>query len=306
MKPNQKLEVIKLAQGMTQEKLAAELGVSFVTLNSWINGKSAPRLKAQARIDALYHKVTGQTVIPPTVLEGKKALIRRKSEEHAGVLKKIMKRKDLHDEFMLSLTYNSNKIEGSTLTEPETAAILFQNAALENKTIVEQMEVKNHQAALQYLFRHLEGGGTADEAMILKLHAMLMNGIQEDAGRYRAHAVRIAGAHVPTANFLKVPALMEDLSKEIESRQSDMLAHVTKIHSRFEQIHPFSDGNGRVGRLLMNAMLLKADLPPAMIRQEQRRFYILYLNKSQIENNFVLLEDFICDAVLDSYELMRG
>lgn len=305
MKPDQKIAIIKQASQLTQEKLAAQLGVSFPTLNSWINGKSIPRKKVQQKIDALYAKLTGQWVIPSDALEAKKQLIVQRAQKLPNVLKKILCRKDLYDEFVLSLTYNSNRIEGSTLTEPETAAILFENAALSDKSIIEHLEVKNHQAALQYLFRHLTEGKGVDEALILKLHAMLMNGIQQDAGQYRRHAVRIVGTHVPTANYLKIPHLMSQLAKDFEKQYRDALAQIAQIHSQFEQIHPFSDGNGRVGRLLMHAMLLQKGLPPALIRQEHRRFYILYLNKSQLENNFSLLEDFLCDAILEAYHLLE-
>ncbi len=326
MKPEEKVRIIQKMAGLTQEKLAAELGVSFATLNSWINGKSIPRKKAQERIDALYSRLSGQNVIPPTALEAKKKLIAAKSKKLPEVLKRILGRKDLYDEFMLSLTFNSNKIEGSTLSEPETAAVLFENAALPDKSLVEQMEVKNHQAALQYLFRYLGEGGEIEEALLLKLHGMLMNGIQEDAGRYRLHGVRIAGAHVPrtkstfvhrsgedqgnlrplaAANYLKIPELMARLSKEIQAKEKDVIAHVSRVHSRFEQIHPFSDGNGRVGRLLMNAMLLRENIPPALILQEHRRFYMMYLNKSQLQNDFIQLEDFVCDAVLEAYRLFE-
>ena len=132
-----------------------------------------------------------------------------------------------------------------------------------------------------------------------------MNGIQADAGAYRRHGVRIVGSNVVTANHLKVPDLMRELSNEYEKKANDILARVTKVHSRFEQIHPFSDGNGRVGRLLMNAMLLKKNLPPALIFQEARKFYMLYLNQSQTEADFSRLEDFLCDAVLGAYALMQ-
>jgi Fic family protein len=77
------------------------------------------------------------------------------------------------------------------------------------------------------------------------------------------------------------------------------------MHSRFEQIHPFSDGNGRVGRLILDAMILRENLPPAVIRQEKRRFYILYLNKSQLQGDFSLLEDFVCDGILDGFDILE-
>lgn len=301
----EKLTLIRKLSGQSQEKLAAELGVSFPTLNSWINGRSLPRAKAAERIDELFRRVTGQAVIPPEALEAKKQAVTARGQTHKNVLKTILTNQDIYDQFVLSLTFNTNRIEGSTLTEPETAAILFENASLPDKTIIEQMEVKNHQAALGYLFSHLQEDGKIDEALVLRMHAIVLNGIQADAGRYRNHGVRITGSNVPTANYLKVPALMQALAKDLGAKPRDILAHAAQTHSRFEQIHPFSDGNGRVGRLLLNAMLLKQNLPPALILQEKRRFYMLYLNKAQLENDLSPLEDFIADAVLDAFNLLE-
>jgi Fic family protein/DNA-binding XRE family transcriptional regulator len=298
------LKLIQKISGQSQEKLAADLGVSFATLNSWINGKSSPRPKALARIHELYLKVSGQNVIPSDAISAKKKLLDKRKKETPDIVKKILSRKDLYDQFVLSLTFNSNRIEGSTLSEDETASILFQNIVLTDKSMIEHMEVKNHQAALQYLFKYTFEGGIVDEDLVLKLHSILMNGIQQDAGLYRRHAVRIVGANVVTANYLKVPDLMAKLSKDMKTENKDALAQTVEIHSRFEQIHPFSDGNGRVGRLLMNALLLKNNLAPALIRQEKRKFYMLYLNKSQLEKDFSLLEDFICDAVLEGFALI--
>jgi len=306
MDNEQKLRLIQKLSGLTQEKLASLLGVSFATLNSWINGKSVPRKKAEEAINALYREYTGQKVIPPSLLEAKKQVLAGKKREYKSVLAKIVKNPDIYDQFMLSLTYNTNSIEGSTLTEPETAAILFQNVALPDKDLIEQLEVKNHQAALRYLVKHLGSGSPKiNEAFILKLHGILMNGIREDAGFYRRHAVRIAGANIPTANHVKIPALMTILSREINNREKDAIAHVSLVHSRFEQIHPFSDGNGRVGRLLMHAMLLLKNLPPAVIKQEKKRFYYSYLARAQQKNDLVLLEDFVCDAVMGGFEIME-
>lgn len=301
----EKLGLIRKLSGQSQEKLAAELGVSFPTLNSWINGRSLPRARAAERIDELFRRVTGQTVIPPQALEAKKQAVTARGQTFKNVLKTILTNQDIYDQFVLSLTFNTNRIEGSTLTEPETAAILFENASLPDKTIIEQMEVKNHQAALGYLFSHLQENGKIDEALVLRMHAIVLNGIQADAGRYRNHGVRITGSNVPTANYLKVPALMQALAKDLGAKPSDILAHAAQTHSRFEQIHPFSDGNGRVGRLLLNAMLLKQNLPPALILQEKRRFYMLYLNKAQLENDLSPLEDFIADAMLDAFSLLE-
>lgn len=305
MTVSEKLKIIQKMSGLTQERLAKELGVSFVTLNSWINDKSSPRKKAQERINAFYKKNTGEETIPKDALDAKKGILLQKRKKYKNILRKITNQPDIYDQFVLSLTYNTNVIEGSTLTEPETAAILFQNIALPNKTLVEQLEAKNHQTALKYLFTQATISKKISEELILKLHGILMSGIRDDAGMYRRHAVRIVGANIPTANYLKVPTLMKELLVKINKKNEDVLSHTSIIHSHFEKIHPFSDGNGRVGRLLIHAMLLRKNLPPAVIKQEKKRLYYLYLNKSQQEDDFSLLEDFIGDAIFEGFNILE-
>ncbi len=301
-----KLIIIKNLSGLTQEKLARKLGVSFATLNSWINGKSKPRRKAEENINKLYFTYTGQKDIPEDPLKAKKQIILNKSKKHRNILKEIVKNTDIHDQFLLSLTYHSNKIEGSTLTEDETRAVMFDNVALPNKDIIEQLEVKNHQAALQYLLKYLSSTSfKIDEAFILKLHNILMNGIKNDAGSYRNHGVRIVGTYVPTANYLKVPRLMKEIVKDINRKNTDIIAQVANIHSRFEQVHPFSDGNGRIGRLLIHAMLLKNNLPPAVIKQEKKRFYNDCLRRAQFNEDFIPLENFLCDSVIEGFKILE-
>ena len=253
----QRRETQKAIQDAGLTALARELGVSFPTLNSWILGKSQPRPKAKKRIDTWYLRITGKNVVQPQAVELKKNRIMQLRYRHAGVIRQLTERPDLYDQFLLSLTYNTNRIEGSTLTEPETAAIL-------------------------------------------------MNGIRDDAGRYRNHAVRIAGSYVPTANYLKVPDLMKELVSTIEKNGStDTIGFSAQTHSRFEQIHPFSDGNGRVGRLLLWAILMAHDIAPAVISQEYRRYYIMYLNQSQLNGDYSKLEDFLCDAIITGYGIIN-
>lgn len=301
----QKLETIQRLSGLTQTELAQKLGVSFVAFNRWITGKAAPRKKAQERIDVLYREYTGLKEIPEEALAAKKAIVIEKARRMKHVLGTILENPDIRDQFVLVLTYTSNSIEGSTLTQAETAAVLFQNAALPDKTLIEQLEAKNHQAALLYLFDHLSTKKPVDEELILKLHGMLMNSIRTDAGSYRHHGVRIVGADLPTANYLKVPQLMEELAKDLGSYRKDSIEHVATIHAHFEQIHPFSDGNGRIGRLLMHAMLLKENLTPAVIRPERKRFYYSYLNVAQKKGDTSLLQDFVCDGIMEGWDIVE-
>lgn len=305
MKISQKLRIIKDISGLTQEKLARQIGVSFATLNSWINERSLPHKRHQDKIDQFYYKYTGQKSIVEDVLLAKKNIIKDKSKKFNDIIKFIKGNPDIYDEFILALTYNSNRIEGSTLTKEETAAILFENLTLPNKDLKEHLEAKNHQLALKYLFDNITYQFKINEDFILKMHEILIKGILEDAGRYRNHAIRIVGSNVPTANFLKVPILMNKLVKDVNKANNDAIKHVSQIHSRFEQIHPFSDGNGRIGRILIHAMLLRKKIAPAVIKQRKKNLYYRYLRDSQLKNEHKRLEEFISDAVLIGFRIVE-
>ena len=303
---SQKLRLILKISALSQEKLAMQFGVSFVSLNKWINKKAIPRTKHTIKIDELYRTYTGEKQISQTLLQGKKSMILKKMKHYESVIQYILQHSDIYDQFILSFTYNTNSIEGSTLTENETSVILFQNRTLANKTLIEQLEAKNHQAAFEYLFNKIsEKSFFIDEKLILRLHEILMNGIAYNAGLYRRHGVRIVGAGIPTANYLKVPFLMGELIKDIQSQQLDTIAHVTRIHSFFEKIHPFSDGNGRIGRLIIHAMLLVKNIVPAHIQQENKNLYYTSLQKSQKSEDYSLLEDFICDSIFEGLKILE-
>lgn len=304
MTVKEKLLKIQEFSGLTQSQMASRLGVTFAALNRWLNEKSQPRALAQEKIDALLREFTGEKEIPVDQLGAKKNAVFDKQKQFPSVIGEILNNHDIRDQLILLLTYHSNRIEGSTLTENETAAILFQNTALPDKTLTEQLEAKNHQTALDYLLRQVSQKKPITEDFILESHKILMNGVRDDAGFYRRHSVRIVGANIATANFLKVPELMADLVGRINSK-NNIIDLVAEIHAKFEQIHPFADGNGRIGRLLLQAMLLLNNFAPAIIRQENRRFYMMYLNKAQAKNDLSLLEDFICDAILDGYVVLQ-
>jgi len=305
MKISQKLQIIKDLSGLTQEKLARQIGVSFATLNSWINERSLPHKRHQNKIDEFYFKYTGQKIVTEDVLLAKKSIIEDKSKKFKDIIKFIKGNSDIYNEFILALTYNSNSIEGSTLTKEETADIIFENLTLPNKDLKEHLEAKNHQLALKYLFDNTNYRFKISEDFILKLHEILTKGILEDAGRYRNHSVRIVGANVPTANFLKVPVLMKELIRNINKKSKDAIKHTSWIHSKFEKIHPFSDGNGRIGRILIHTMLLKEKIAPAVIKQRKRNLYYRYLRASQLKDEYERLEEFVSDAVLIGFKILE-
>ena len=192
---------------------------------------------------------------------------------------------NLDDWFRVELTYTSNAIEGNTLTRQETALVVEKGLTVGGKSLKEHLEATNHASALDWV-RHLVGGRkkTVSEKDILSIHNLILKGIDDtNAGHYRDVAVRISGSNVILPNPIKVPDLMDKfcrwLKKPLTSHPVEFAA---EAHYRLVTIHPFTDGNGRSARLLMNLILLLHGYPPALIRKSERLPYINSLSKAQL------------------------
>ena len=308
MTTTQKLQKIQKYSGKTQEELARDLDVSFPTLNSWINGKSQPRAKAVEKIISLYHETFGDTSIGVDELNEKAKKLQQLQKQFSRPFSILMSKKDAYDDFLLSLTYHTSRIEGSTCNEPDVKAGRVDDVTIPNKSVREHQEAKNHQAALGFVMRWIrDNNNVIDEQCIKRIHQILMNGIMHNAGEYRKHSVRIAGAHVPTSNHLSIDKHMSEYIEIFNQFLKKPLAQVEQIaqsHSRFEQIHPFSDGNGRVGRLLMLILAFKYNMAPVLIKKEKKQAYYTYLEESQVKNNHIPLTSFIFDAIFEGYKLL--
>ncbi len=303
MNYSKQLRAILDASGWTQEELAKQLGVSFVTLNSWVNAKSKPRKKALESIRILYFEVLGADILDVGYLEE----LKEKIELLNIKLSQITENKEVFDKLVLYLTYHTNVIEGSTMTLDDTREVLFENRTLTNRTQIEQAEARNHKAALVWLLGALQSKSfVIDEGLIKGLHLRLMNGIIENAGLYRNHSVRIMGAHVTVANHLKVPELMQELLTEINGgvKRKEIIEKLSETHAIFEKIHPFSDGNGRVGRLLMLAQSLQRGIVPPLMLKERRRAYYKYLELAQTQDSVMPLQLFIAESIVVANELL--
>lgn len=300
---NQLTDILKAA-GWSQEQLARELRVSFPTLNAWINKRSRPRQRALLDIERLYLTIVGADSLDEHELrETKSAAL----NSRAGA-KKLAESQDTLDKLALYLTYHTNTIEGSTMTLSDVEEVLFEHKVLSNRTAIEQAEARNHQAALIWVLdRLIKEGDTLslNEEFILGIHLRLMNGIMSDAGMYRNHSVRIMGAHVPLANWAKVPDLVTQLTHKLNRPSKDMIVTLAETHAEFEQIHPFSDGNGRTGRLLLFAQALKANLTPPLVTKERKLAYYKYLELAQTKGKLESLELFIAQSILFCDELLN-
>jgi len=296
-----RLKSILHASGWSQEELARRLNVSFVTLNTWVNGKSEPRKKAQESIQELYFDIVGFDSVDQEKLDSQKQF----ATSLRTTAQAITRDESVLNKLILHLTYHTNTIEGSTMTLVDTEEVLFNNQVLRNRTQIEQAEARNHQAALLWLLDELQKKDFALTEDVAKgLHLRLMNGILGDAGQYRRHSVRIMGTRVMVANHLKVSDLMSELVGTAIIEQDDVVASLARAHAAFEKIHPFSDGNGRVGRLIMLAQALRANVVPPLVVKEKRRAYYKYLEMAQTKEEFGPLEFFVAESMQTSNQLL--
>jgi Fic family protein len=306
----QKLQKIQKCSGKTQEQLARDLGVSFPTLNSWINGKSQPRTKALDNINSLYIDTFGDTSISENELDVKREKLELLQQQFPVPFPLIMSRKDIYDNLLLSLTYHTNSIEGSTFNESDVKAVLFDDVTIPHKSVREHQEAKNHQGALGYVMRWIRDNTyEINEEFTKHIHQILMNGIMHNSGVYRNHSVRIAGAHVPTSNYPSIDTHMSEFINDFNQLQKKPLQqvkHIAQTHAKFEQIHPFSDGNGRVGRLLMQILAFKYDMAPVLIKKERKQAYYTYLEEAQVKDNVIPFTSFIFDALFEGYKLLAA
>lgn len=294
-----KLQKIIAASGLSQQSLAEKLGTSFVSVNNWLNGKVTPtRKELLAQIDLLYVEYLGVDTANPATLH----TLKQRVKKQRLTAKNLIKNREVLDKITLNLTYHTNTIEGSTMTRSDVAAVLFDDKTLKNRTQVEQREAINHRVALDFLLDEL----VADSALqftpelIQKVHLLLMNGILSNAGMWRNHGVRIQGSRVPLANFIKIPELIERLCNEFNAETEDPVAVLARTHAIFEQIHPFSDGNGRTGRLLLFIKSLQFGIVPPIIPKERKAVYYRYLELAQTEEEYDNLEQFIAETVVET------
>ena len=198
----------------------------------------------------------------------------------------------------LEWTYHSNAIEGNSLTYDETRALLMHGVTAQGKPLKDHLDVKGHREALDFLERFVRAEEPLTLAAVREIHRVLLGEPYEavaetpDGQRTRRtitpgefktqpnHVVTGTGETHYYARPEETPALMQDLVddyragwSQVEAGGVDAVAFAADLHHRFAAIHPFDDGNGRMARLLMNLVLMRAGYPPAVIRQENRPAY---------------------------------
>ncbi|MBL7167889.1 Fic family protein [Candidatus Bathyarchaeota archaeon] len=169
----------------------------------------------------------------------------------------------LRGELMIEYTYDSNAIEGSTLTLRETRLVIEEGVTVGGRSLGEHLAARNHPDAIRYVEGLVEDGGELGEGDVLRLHQLVLQGIEEDAGRYRSSGVRVAGATFSPPPSGEVRTRVRELLSWLEGNPEEYnpIELAAVFHHRFVQIHPFSEGNGRAARLLMNLVLMRYGYP---------------------------------------------
>ncbi|MCC8372451.1 MAG: Fic family protein [Rickettsia endosymbiont of Pseudomimeciton antennatum] len=214
--------------------------------------------------------------------------------------------KNLEEWFKVELTYTSNAIEGNSLTRKETAVVIEKGLTIGGKSLIEHLEAINHAQAFE-LIHKIQQKKTYEitENDILAIHGLILKGIDDhNAGCYRRVPVRISGSRVIMPNPIKVPNLMVDFVVWLKSREDMHPVQLAgEAHYRLVTIHPFSDGNGRTARLLMNLILIIEGYPPAIIRPQERLPYITSLETLQLGGSKEAYEKIIFNAVSRSLDI---
>lgn len=178
----------------------------------------------------------------------------------------------LYDDFMVEYTYNSNAIEGNTLTLRETEMVL-RGLTVDKKPLKDHLEVVGHKDAFYFVVDLVKEKAEITESVIKQIHSLVLADKPMDKGVYRKIPVRIMGAHhEPVQPYLIEPKMYE-LLQDYKKDDRNIAEKLAEFHIRFEGIHPFIDGNGRTGRLLINLELMKAGYPPIDIKFTDRKRY---------------------------------
>ena len=226
-------------------------------------------------------------------IEGKKKKLDQARPLPQSALHKI------REALSVEWTYNSNAIEGNTLSLRETQMILEDGVTISGKSLREHFEAKNHDTALKHLNALATKESALESSEILSLHGYVMRSIDdESAGRIRHAGVRISGANFLPPNAQKVPDLLDALIQYVNDNPDGLSAieMATVFHHRFVYIHPFFDGNGRTVRLAMNLMLMRQGFPPAIILKNDRKKYYDALNQAN-KGSYEKLMLLMCQAL---------
>jgi len=211
----------------------------------------------------------------------------------------------LWEQIQIEFTYNSNAIEGNTLSLRETQLVIQEGITVRGKSLNEHLEAKNHPEAINYIEKLAQRGSTIKQEDILKVHELLTRGIDDqNAGKYRTGRVRVAGATFMPPPPDKIQQLIIELLQTLSQNPDELrpIELAAFFHHKLVYIHPFVDGNGRTARLLMNVILMRSGYPFTILLKVDRPKYLRTLSDAD-NGNIVPFTNFLANCVERSLDI---
>jgi len=288
----EKIDKIIEAIGVSRSGLARRLEVSYKTVYRWLDKGVLPHRSKLREIDQLFKQYVDL-----------KDIVFQLGQNTDDPIKLLKTNKLIRDKFILDSTYHSNAIEGNHMTLKETE-VAFQGGIIRDKEVTETLEVINHKKALEYLLDSVKDDFKIDQTYILNLHKIVMNNFNDKLpGEYRTSNVNLTDVMKTLSSFQEVPFKMNQFLKGINFYQKDIIAKVAHDHYQFEAIHPFFDGNGRVGRLITITQLLSQGFAPVIIKVDDRNKYYLALARADL-GYYENIVGIIYEGLIRGYELL--
>ncbi|MFZ0965022.1 MAG: Fic family protein [Candidatus Bathyarchaeia archaeon] len=207
--------------------------------------------------------------------------------------------KKLWEQMQIEFAYNSNAIEGNTLSLRETQLVIQEGITVRGKSLREHLEARNHPDAIDYVEKLAQRGTAIKQDDILKVHELLMRGIDDqNAGKYRSGQVRVAGATFMPPSAEKIQSMISQLLQTLSQNPDELrpIELAAFFHHEFVYIHPFLDGNGRTARLLMNVILLRTGYPFTVLLKVDRPKYLRALSEAD-NGNLIPFANFVANCV---------
>jgi len=228
--------------------------------------------------------------------------LKDKLDRHRPLSPEVLK--NLHEDLVLKWTFNSNAIEGNTLTLQETKVVL-EGITIGGKNLREHFEAINHKEAILFVEELVKQNELLNEHDIKSIHALILKNIDaSNAGKYREINVIISGAEHKPPQAINLPSKMQEFIEWYKKEHLTLhpIELAARVHVNFVGIHPFVDGNGRTARLLMNLELIKHGFPPAIIKVENRLEYYKALDTAHTTQNYEPFLELVCKVVEESFE----